>query len=305
MNIVRELISYDQFKSKIEVAILPLITKYLEDTYKIMPKSYFVMNKTRYWVFLILTAPLLIFLFNHFLLRKKQAKIINNKKNLHLLEVYRTAMNQIPELAFVDINENPNTVDLKRYKTDVIPFDAKIVENSNLKTFKVLDKYEATYQTGLARWIRSYGRSTQVYYKATGYIQLTGVDIWPDFVFSLHNRKKLFSKDIKLENDNFNKQFEFEANDLIKARMMYTPLAMQLLLELKDTIGLSWWTISKTGSTVLIRFQPKKWYDSEIKIKFAMKMNENFLSEQITGEVVDALFLLYKLLGLALVPNFI
>lgn len=304
MKKVRELLTYEQINSQIDSQITPDIKKVVQDYYKNLPKSFYFYHSFKFKLFLIITFWLIIPLLLYYFKQKKFNNEIISK--IDLQNVYEKSINIIPELKFLKIKQ-PSKQDnyLKDYKTNKIPNDAKIVRKTNIKNFLLLNRYNVQYQTGLARWVRQYGKTTRVIYKTTGYILINNVNNYSNFNYSLHNHRILLSKEIKLENDDFNKNFNLTTNDKTQIRVLYTPYSMEKTIVQKELINLSWWTVEKKGNIILIRFQPKKWYDSEIHLNTIIHSDISSVEKQIINSITNSVYLLYKLLGLVLIPPFL
>ncbi|WP_416373704.1 DUF3137 domain-containing protein [Mycoplasmopsis felis] len=113
-------------------------------------------------------------------------------------------------------------------------------------------------------------------------------------------------KSIETENDNFNKTFNLVSPDPIKARMMYTPLSMELSLKrYYDKEGTKLSGLKIHSNAALIRFTFN--IDSNfMELSFpAFLSSEEKLSKHIYKDVLLDTYTLYYILSLIYIPTYL
>ncbi len=303
MQRVHTLETQSQINDHIEENIKPLIKTEMSKALEKMPNSFNIMNKWYYFIFLFIFGITLIPVIWHFIQRNKQRKTI--KENVEIDHIYKLAINQIDGLEFVKFENDKNFSLLKQYRVHSIPSDATITKATRKVFIRLFDKYNLEIRSGNAHWVRGGGKYRQDYNLPTGYIIFKGnIPNWNSFNYSISNKKKLLGNKsyIKLESDEFNKQFGFAANDPVKARMLYTPLCMEKTIAQNKIVNLHWWKINKTKDFFKIIFQPRNWSEIELTVNFRFKNDIDSLTTDLINGLEKSVFLIYKILGIIIIP---
>ena len=310
MKGIKDIKNYDFFFNSISEIIRPEIRKSVDNSFSEMHKSFQLMATIGYRISLFFTWIFIIPILIHFYLRYKQRQLIISKINLeHLFDI---AFQKCSEIEFLNTEEKKDTSDLKINRVRRIPSDAMIVKASKIYNLKLINKYECKVRVGMARWIRSSGKSVQVYYCNTGYIIFDFNDKkYENFNFNLVSRHKLlkFGQKTLFENDEFNKEFFFTSNNLIKSRMMYTPLAMELTLKLSKHLKklkntrIKWWSFEKKQNKIIIIFEMPshfEWNLWDIYIRFLNTKEK--IENAMINDFIDHVYMIYELFSIANIP---
>ena len=217
-------------------------------------------------------------------------------------KVYKAGFEKLKEVEFINAKQIKSRKDLYTNRVPWIPFDATIDRASAVLTMKINDKYEAVARIGRATWVRSDGKSTQRYYKNTGYVQIKATGVMPGFNYSLNHRNKMGGKKHDLESSIFNKAFEFKSNDGIKARMIYTPHSMEETVKYKSTNKLRYWNVEKNNEDILIRFLPHSWQDLNVDISASDFGSLKNIKDAIYKDISDDITNLYNIIFAVLIP---
>ncbi|WP_326495049.1 hypothetical protein [Mycoplasmopsis felis] len=197
--------------------------------------------------------------------------------------------------------------ELDAFKSSKIPYDAyfnRILDEHYLlindypaKLYVV--EYEKETQNSKGEITRSYHYS--------GFIKLDTTYLKEKaFEFTLLDGKFSKKKSIETENDNFNKTFNLVSPDPIKARMMYTPLSMELSLKrYYDKEGTKLSGLKIHSSAALIRFTFN--IDSNfMELSFPTFLSsEEKLSKHIYKDVLLDTYTLYYILSLIYIPTYL
>ena len=238
-----------------------------------------------------------------YILWYKTSKIKSSFVNsINQNEVYKAAFEKVPELEFVKSQMTNTRKDLFINRVPGIPKDAYIDKASPLITFKVLGKYNASIRMGRATWVRTNGKSTSRYYSNTGYSIINAQNVMPKFTYELNHRNKFGGKKYDLESTRFNKEFEFKFNDGVKARMIYTPLAMEETIKYKATNNLKYWNVVKANGMFNIRFKPKDWRDLEINISNRDLGSLEKIKNAIYSDIAKDVTNIYNIIYVTLIP---
>ena len=217
-------------------------------------------------------------------------------------KVYKAGFEKLKEVEFINAKHGASRKDLYVNRIPWIPSDARIDRASPVLTLKINDKYEAVARIGRATWVRSNGKSTQRFYKNTGYIQIKAKGVMPGFNYSLNHKNKMGGKKHNLESSVFNKTFDFRSNDSIKARMIYTPHSMEETVKYKGTNKLRYWNVEKNNEDILIRFLPRSWQDLDVDISTSDLSSLKNIKDAIYKDISEDITNLYNIMFVVLIP---
>ena len=307
---VRDLKSYELFSADLNSKIGPKIKNALLKSIEKMPKSFAIMNGIPYKIFLCIFAITIIPVIVHLILRNSQKKLL--LKYIEKKEIFKSVFEQLPYLKYENSESDSNTNDLLQNAPKHVPSNAFVIESSDIFTFKLLDKYFCTMRTGRLKWIiyDNEANKKSVYYCNVCYITFSVNDKKSiDFNYKLMSKRKLISlkKRTNLESEEFNKKLNFVTNDEVKARMMYSPLAMESTLKivdslkLRDKYQLKQWNIEKKGPNFKIIFQPVRTWNI-LDIDLVYSNNSGKMENAIIDKLINGSYFTYKLFGLVLIP---
>ncbi|CAM9122106.1 DUF3137 domain-containing protein [Mycoplasma marinum] len=226
------------------------------------------------------------------------------RESMDLEKIYKTAIGGLPDFEYVS-NENVISKNLIRH-TYKIPNDAVIKNASNHFKVTFKSKYLITFQSGLFHWVRystdSKGnRTRQDYYRDSGFASVHFDKSESDHEFTMH-RKNWFSNTqidkIELENRDFMKKTKFKSNNEIKARMMFTPLAMEEVLKLQKNMKLSF-DLVKKGNVANFSYGSVK-NQFIIDAKAAKTIDETV--NRYFNDIIEDFYYLYEILGSVTIP---
>lgn len=277
------------------------ISEAIESVYNSIPQSdkKYLTRKFRTIMILlgfILIIPWIILYFKTTELKNKFTSSLNQEF------IYKVGFEKVPHLEFTGITYSSKTKDLYFNRTAGIPMDATISQATPFIVFKVHGKYDGYIRMGEATWVRSNGKSSTRFYKNTGYLVLDAPGVMPSFNYSLDHKNRFGGKRHNLESTQFNKTFEFESNDQVKARMIYTPLSMEETIKYKSTNNLRYWKVFKNGEQFKIIFQPNDWKDLIINIRNSdletLETIKNAIYRDISKDIVN----IYNIIFVVLIP---
>lgn len=301
MKKVRKIPNFKEIGLKIKKNSQKLVDKNIQIVQDELGKRYVFWSKksTKIWSFALffLILPPFIYFYKHSVFKNMFLSKFNSSV------IFEIAMNQIDELEFKSVSNVNNKQELYANRfARKIPMDARIVKQSQAVNFKILDKYDAQAQLGLARWVRSYGRNVQVFYKPTGFVKINTQGVWPDFTYFLELHNRWIGKEVQLESKQFNKEFQFNANDLVKARMLYTPLAMEESVNYKKSSKMRYVRVEKKKNQIIISFIPGSINDLNLDVKILSLDNINRLKEKILEDITSDVLKLYGIIYWVLIP---
>ena len=131
---------------------------------------------------------------------------------------------------------------LKSYKNSInslrkSPQDAWIKHQSPAYSIKN-ENIQTTFFYVVWQWVRRYKITRRIIIHKNFYLKQVYTfeqgfkEKWGDFNFSLQKGRTLFSqKHETLENDSFNKNFNYKYNNPVKLRMLFTPHTQEILLK--------------------------------------------------------------------------
>lgn len=186
--------------------------------------------------------------------------------------LYHKASKGIDNFEIVSYEKHSSTKDLWAFRRNGIPGDAKVIEATDVARIKFRDKYEGILRMGRMMWTRSNGKSTQTYFANTAYMQIN-VDNFKKTNLELNYRNKLL-KGTLLENNEFNKSFQLEAESKQDANLIFTPLVQEEFVKASELGSSFKWKIEYKNGNILVKWKPKWWQDSIVsayKVKFKSK----------------------------------
>ncbi|VEU70021.1 hypothetical protein [Mycoplasmopsis glycophila] len=235
------------------------------------------------FITIILFAIFALFLFLSINKKRRIKQAIANSLNTNF--VYKQAFDLFGENYNYDpwsFDENLNDsnvvhtrpislAEAKEFRTITIPKDAKIKKYDKPIKLLLNNKYQVYFWNVLFHWYRNTDKTTTEYQAWNAFIKLSTENLEDNqFNFSLFTQKSLFSGDrqIKLENDIFNKKVRLCGYDELKARKMYTPLAQEMTV--------NWYT--KKDKLPYNNFQI---YSKRNHIYYTIKSNAGFMKLNI------------------------
>ncbi|TNK83531.1 hypothetical protein C4M96_01580 [Mycoplasmopsis pullorum] len=282
MKRVKDYIPFDQYESSIGSPVFDYIHKNAAESLNNVNKYSQFIKKFQIWFFLadaLLIGLTLVFIyccfkFNYssfkipfilfFILSLILSLIIYYglarykveaqrylKARINEFELYSNIFNKIEDVEYLGIEFNlEDTPFTKKFLTlnrsPYIPSGATIFRIWPIHKFLISDEFVAYFVCVTWKWVVHNGKTTQVYYRNSGYfnIDIEGMDEDKKFAFSMLNQKyndKFLHglKPIKLENPDFNKRFNMHSDNEVRARMLATPLFMEIANQrYNDTKGI-------------------------------------------------------------------
>lgn len=163
-------------------------------------------------------------------------KIYNNPEvKTAIFNIYKDALEtKNKKIKVTPAEYDKNLMSIPRFHPGIgIPGDARIVEF--YQSIRIDDKngFSRIPMFARWRWVRSNGKSTQVYYKNKIYIATWGFNKRLNkFRFKIE-KDTLFKRNssFELENEYFNKEFIYKHNDPIALRRVLTPYSQEQFIE--------------------------------------------------------------------------
>ncbi|WLP85843.1 DUF3137 domain-containing protein [Mycoplasma seminis] len=280
--------------------------------------------------FLIIDAILLLLNLIFWPLTLKKAKELNRNilSQLAKQPIYQKSIQALqPNWEFKNTSYVPDdiihgyaesgrfsSVEYNTYRPSLIPSDSYIEEADRCKTVIIDGKYPAHFSN--THWIHivtttdSKGNTYQEkhhYYSTLLKIDARFLEDKHQTIFSLMALNGRGLKAIRLENNNFNKIFNLRMNDEIKARMMFTPLAMENLTLLHQN-NFKFTNISVPGvyannDVIYISFMSPAGF-AKIDLPKAPR-NKEKVTNFIYKDILQDIYSLYYLLQLVYIPNYL
>lgn len=247
----------------------------------------------------------------------------HNIKKGNWLKYMQLNYESIYENAFKKLNkklENFNfqnsgaiSSEIEQTKTwlNVIPHEARMIKLTNLASFEI-NKNQFQVQMSTFHWVVTTNKTRKEYYQPFGLIKAKIDENNPlseKFSFTLNPFEKpgIFErKNIEnLENKNFVKKFNPITNDGVKARMAFTPLAMEEMLENFKGVIPNKFLIQKRDHIILTPFHPLREdllvLDFDY-IKYAKK-SSNFVAQKILRDLSTDVYEIYSLIDFLFYPE--
>ncbi len=274
----------------------------IDRAYNSMPQLFFIFQNFWFKVLIFSVGIILfipIFWYWH-LVKKYNRRLLNN---INQNEIFKDAIDIVPKLSDFSTQRFANTKDLFIYRHNGIPGDAWISKGSIIWKFKINNKHEAISRVGLATWKRTINGKVQYFSSPTGYIKVMAPQVMPGFNYNLKHRRKFLGKKATFENQFFNEYFSFKGNDEIKARMIYTPLAMEMTLShsrmflKKQNV-----TVDKRNGAFVLKYRPFSYQSHEINLSMNSVSGVTAVKNTIIRDVSRDIIEMYKVIYMILIP---
>ncbi len=222
--------------------------------------------------------------------------------------IYKIAINNFPDFELKEVVEDVIDDNIKKY-TYKIGEPADIVSTSPLFKATYKDKYEVIFQSAKFHWLESStdaeGNSELIdAYGGSGFASISTDKRDDDFSFCLNGGfldSKIGAKKIKLENKEFVKRLKLKSNNPIKSRMMFTPLAMEEVLNYKNKIKNNYY-INKPNNNVYFAYETT--FDQFV-IDASITNKKNKMIQKYYDDVISDFYSLYEKLGVIIIPPFL
>lgn len=115
-------------------------------------------------------------------------------------------------------------------------------------------------------------------------------------------------KKIKLENSNFNKEFNMRAYNELKTFQMLTPLAMENMVQRKmdsNGVDVKDLKILSTGNFLYIGFVTRKEEVFRDRFSFFLTLNKEVMSQRIVDQISQAVYNIYYPISIMQIPIYI
>ncbi|OYD26555.1 uncharacterized protein DUF3137 [Mycoplasma testudineum] len=304
---VSKIKNYDEFeKNAIQIVARP-IEKAIEKSYEEIPKKYFTRLKWWYWFIGILTSPILIGIVM-IMLSISANKLITEtvKSKINLLEIYQELWQVGDPFLRLENVENDVNNNIDKFKGSyAIPADAIRIRSSLLFSGSIRS-LPTKVSTSTFRWQRGNGKNVQTFLKEIGLLEIdiNSLENEKDWSFNMINRIGPKLNNVITENKKFNKVFDLESDNQIKARMYATPLTTEMYLDhLKNNVSSREIGILKKGKKIYICFVPYK--NDAFNLNFKIKNSITEMVRLILSDLINDTYEIYALYAFLLIPPFL
>ncbi|WP_169733405.1 hypothetical protein [Mycoplasma leonicaptivi] len=201
---------------------------------------------------------------------------------------------------------SPSMKEIRTFRSAKVPYDAYWYENCYSGLLKLRKKHLILFSVDTFRNERKDSKGNITYnYFTSGLIKIqVNNEITTQFPFELLNTGKRFFKKVKLENNEFVKTFKPGTDNELAIRQMYTPLSMELSLELLKTVNtkISNFGICSNGSSIFISFPIDPGF-----MRFDVPVFKSIekATKELFNDILYDTFSFYYLIAFMLIPTYI
>lgn len=226
------------------------------------------------------------------------------KRTVNENQIYADIFDTFEDIHFLTISSGLMK-SLKSKRGDFsIPTKAIPKIASPIISIKYKEKYEVSFQNVQWYWTEKVNKTTTTFVKWMGIFEINANDdkLLKDFEFTLNKSNFLFGLDnlnskIKLENSVFVKKLKPRANNEIKARQIFTPLAMENLINYPQTLPITYWYLEKQNNIVFLPYTTN--YQNVLILNFSSKSrNVKIITDQITEDIIKDCYFMYSILAI-------
>lgn len=344
MQTVRDYTKKEEFKVNVETKLKPKLDLKLEEIWKKQNfskiKIYKIFILISFIIFILLLVMAIVWNFNVVAL---SLAIISFVLTLAFVVVWIAHKNKIKDnisqsinfnklykAAFDLLNANIEFIDTRTPNNKIFPIidkkesslfnalvaqDFRIDKITNLEHLLLHSKHYATFSSVV--WKKEIKdpktKEVRVIYAYTTVIKIDTRGLRDNFQFSME-KSTLFNfssfskgKKIKLENSDFNKEFNFSSFNELRSFLMLTPLAMEIMVERKrdkSNVDAKDIKILSTGNYLYIGFINQK-ANPFPKTVPNLTMDVNEMSERIIKQTIDAVYNIYYGISIMQIPIYL